>query len=206
MTPESALLYFLAIFVFAVTPGPGIFAILARGMASGARACWPLALGMTLSDLFYLLLAFHGLAVLAEHYSEAFTLIRYAGAAYLFYLAWKLWRSPVGAAAALAVVPRRSDIVKGFLQGFLISASNPKVILFYIAFLPTFVDLTALAAGDMPLTVALTFAGLMLGLMLVAAGAGGARRFLQTERAMRGANRSAGALMAAAGAFLVAKG
>ncbi|WP_444676760.1 hypothetical protein [Halomonas sp. E19] len=41
MTPESALLYFLAIFVFAVTPGPGIFAILARGMASGARACWP---------------------------------------------------------------------------------------------------------------------------------------------------------------------
>lgn len=205
MSPESAFLYFLAIFVFAVTPGPGIFAILARGMASGARACWPLALGMTVSDILYLLLAFHGLAVLAEHWSEAFTLIRYAGAGYLFYLAWKLWTTPVSR-NELAPESRRADLVKGFVQGFLISASNPKVILFYIAFLPTFVDLAALASGDMLLTVSLTFAGLMLGLMLVAVGAAGARRFLQTERAMRGANRTAGGLMAAAGAFLVAKG
>ncbi|MCE8026448.1 MULTISPECIES: LysE family translocator [Halomonadaceae] len=205
MSPESALLYFLAIFIFAVTPGPGIFAILARGMSAGARACWPLALGMTVSDLLYLMLAFHGLAVLAEHWGEAFTMIRYVGAAYLFYLAWKLWTSPVGE-ADLSAGSRRVDIVKGFLQGFLISASNPKVILFYIAFLPTFVDLVALASGDMLLTVSLTFVGLMLGLMLVAVGAASARRWLQSERAMKGANRSAGALMVAAGAFLVAKG
>ncbi|WP_340638742.1 LysE family translocator [Vreelandella lionensis] len=83
MTIESALTYFLAIFVFAVTPGPGIFALLAKGMSAGTRPCIPLALGMTVSDVIYLLLAFDGLAALAENWGEAFTLLRYAGAAYL---------------------------------------------------------------------------------------------------------------------------
>ena len=205
MSLESALFYLFAIFVFAVTPGPGIFALLARGMASGARSCVSLALGMTVSDLIYLLLAFYGLAAIAENWSEAFTLVRYLGAAYLFYLGWKMWTAPVKA-EPLAPEQRRVDVVKGFLQGFLISASNPKVILFYIAFLPTFIDLTVLGSADMGLVVGLTFIGLMAGLMLVASGASSARRFLQTERAMKGANRSAGSLMVAAGAFLVAKG
>ena len=53
MTIESALTYFLAIFVFAVTPGPGIFALLAKGMSAGTRPCIPLALGMTVSDVIY---------------------------------------------------------------------------------------------------------------------------------------------------------
>ncbi|MFW3613479.1 LysE family translocator [Billgrantia antri] len=205
MPLESALLYIVAIFVFAVTPGPGVFALLARGMASGARVCVPLALGMTLSDLLYLLLAFYGLAAIAENWSEAFTVIRYLGAAYLLYLGWKMWTAPVEA-EPLAPELQRGDAVKGFLQGFLISASNPKVILFYIAFLPTFIDLTALASHDMVLVVGLTFVSLMAGLMLVASGASSARQFLQTKRAMKGANRSAGTLMAAAGAFLIAKG
>ncbi|WP_355661161.1 LysE family translocator [Halomonas salifodinae] len=205
MSLESALLYLVAIFVFAVTPGPGVFVLLARGMASGARSCVSLALGMTASDLIYLLLAFYGLAAIAENWSEAFTVIRYLGAAYLLYLGWKMWTAPVQA-EPLAPEQRRGDAMKGFLQGFLISASNPKVILFYIAFLPTFIDLTALGGSDMGLVVGLTFAGLMTGLMLVASGASRARRFLQTERAMKGANRSAGSLMVAAGAFLIAKG
>ncbi|SDM68899.1 Threonine/homoserine/homoserine lactone efflux protein [Franzmannia pantelleriensis] len=205
MSLESALLYLFAILVFAVTPGPGVFALLARGMASGVRSCVSLALGMTVSDLIYLLLAFYGLAAVAENWSEAFTVIRYLGAAYLLYLGWKMWSAPIEA-EPLAPELRKVDVMKGFLQGFLISASNPKVILFYIAFLPTFIDLSALSPADMGLVVGLTFAGLMIGLMLVASGASSARRFLQTERAMKGANRSAGALMVAAGAFLIAKG
>jgi len=53
MTIESALTYFLAIFVFAVTPGPGIFALLAKGMSAGTRPCIPRALGMTVSGVIY---------------------------------------------------------------------------------------------------------------------------------------------------------
>ncbi len=58
----------------------------------------------------------------------------------------------------------RRDIFKSFLQGFLISASNPKVILFYIAFLPTFIDLTVLNRSDMFLVVGLTLVGLMISI------------------------------------------
>ncbi|MBR2513850.1 MAG: LysE family translocator [Halomonas sp.] len=210
MTIESALTYFLAIFVFAITPGPGIFALLAKGMSAGARPCLPLALGMTLSDLIYLLLAFYGLAALAENWGEAFTVLRYVGAAYLFYLGWKMWTAEVTNHTLLSAqhnssVPTR-DAIKGLTQGFLISASNPKVILFYIAFLPTFIDLTVLNRSDMVLVVGLTMVGLMLGLMLVASFASSARRFFQSERAQKGTNRTAGSLMLAAGAFLIAKG
>lgn len=205
ITFESAVTYFLAIFIFAITPGPGIFALLARGMASGARACLPLALGMAVSDIIYLLLAFYGLAALADHWGEAFTILRYAGAAYLFYLGWKMWTAPIEAAPP-AMEQRRGDIFKSFVQGFLISAYNPKVILFYIAFLPTFIDLTLLDKADMVATVGLTLVGFILGLMLVASGASRARRFFQSERAIKGTNRTAGSLMVAAGTFLVAKG
>lgn len=210
MTIESAATYFLAIFVFAVTPGPGIFALLAKGMSVGARPCIPLALGMTASDIIYLLLAFYGLAALAENWGEAFTLLRYAGAAYLFYLGWKMWTAEV---TDYTLAPTQQgggglskDALKGFTQGFLISASNPKVILFYIAFLPTFIDLTVLNRSDMFLVVGLTLVGLMMGLMLVASFASSARRFFQSERAQKGTNRTAGSLMVAAGAFLIAKG
>lgn len=209
MTIESALTYFLAIFIFAVTPGPGIFALLAKGMAAGTRQCVPLALGMTASDIIYLLLAFYGLAALAENWGEAFTVLRYVGAAYLFYLGWQMWTAEVTNHALTSAYNNSvstRDALKGFTQGFLISASNPKVILFYIAFLPTFIDLTVLNSSDMFLVVGLTLAGLMLGLMLVASFASSARRFFQSERAQKGTNRTAGSLMVAAGAFLIAKG
>ncbi|WP_338100610.1 LysE family translocator [Salinicola corii] len=91
------------------------------------------------------------------------------------------------------------------MQGFLISASNPKVILFYIAFLPTFVDLERLGGSALALLAGLTVAGLMAGLCLVAAGAARARRALRSPRAQRRLNRGAGSLMIGAGALLIAK-
>ncbi|GGF66661.1 hypothetical protein GCM10011332_20960 [Terasakiella brassicae] len=57
MTPESALTFFLAIFIFGITPGPGVFAILARAMMDGSRACFMLSLGMAISDILYLIAA-----------------------------------------------------------------------------------------------------------------------------------------------------
>ncbi len=94
MTFESAVTYLLAIFLFAITPGPGVFALIATGMNAGFRRCISLTVGMTLSDVLYLLLATFGLATLAEHWGEVFGVIRVLGALYLFYLGWKLWTSP----------------------------------------------------------------------------------------------------------------
>lgn len=201
MSAESALVFFVAIFIFSITPGPGVFAILARAMTEGAAACITLALGMASSDIIYLVFACYGLAAIAEHWGGLFTVIRILGAAYLLYLGWKMWRARPDMATEAAAI-KSSDQVKSFIQGFLISASNPKVILFYIAFLPTFMDLSMLTAQDIVLASVITLVGLMLGTMLIAVSASWARTKFRSERAMRGLNRVAGSIMMAAGAYI----
>jgi len=204
MSPESALSFFIAILIFGITPGPGVFAILARALTRGAANCFLLALGMTLSDILYLIAACYGLAAIAQHWSEVFTLIRIAGAIYLCYLGWKMWTAPLQL-DNLEQKDSKADQTKSLLQGFLISASNRKVILFYIAFLPTFIDIDSLNNTDIAIASGLTLIALMLGLMLIAHFAAKARHWLRSEIAVRRLNRSAGSIMVAAGAYLMAR-
>lgn len=204
MTIESALSFFLAIVIFGITPGPGVFAILARALVNGTSDCFMLALGMTISDIVYLVAACFGLAAIATHWSGLFTIIRIVGAVYLVYLGWKMWTAPLDLNATEKPGCKTGRGLS-FLQGFLISASNPKVILFYIAFLPTFMDLAVLSHSDILLAVLLTFIGLMLGLMLIATFASKARRWFQSERAVKRLNRSAGSIMVGAGVFLASR-
>lgn len=205
MSFESGITFFIAIFIFAITPGPGVFAILARALVSGSTSCLSLCFGMTISDVVYLVLACFGLATIAENYGAVFTVIRFAGAGYLLYLAWKMWFSKVN-----VDLQEHHHVHRGYLtgcvQGFLISASNPKVILFYIAFLPSFMDLTILSHRDIVLVAGLTIIALMLGLMLVAVCAASARKMFGSERALKRLNRTAGGIMAGAGVYLVSNG
>jgi threonine/homoserine/homoserine lactone efflux protein len=145
-------------------------------------------------------------AVIANNWSELFTVIRVVGAIYLVYLGWKMWNAPLDL-EAMENDPegKKKGMALGFLQGFLISASNPKVILFYIAFLPTFMDLTVLSNTDIVLASFLTLIGLMLGLMMIAVFASKARRWFKSEAAVKRLNRSAGSIMAGAGAYLISR-
>ncbi|PLX87394.1 MAG: LysE family translocator [Desulfuromonas sp.] len=202
MSWEIAFTFFVAVFIFGITPGPGVFAILGRALISGTSACFPLALGMVISDIIYMVLACYGLSALAEHWGEAFLVVRIVGAAYLIYLGVKMWRARSEHSLS-ADTPARAKTRWSFLQGFIISASNPKVILFYIAFLPTFMDLTVLSHMDIALAAMLTLVALMAGLMLIAAGATSARYYFRSPRGAKTLNRSAGAVMIGAGAYLV---
>lgn len=204
MTLESSIAFFLAVFVFSITPGPGVFAIIARALMNGAPSCFFLSLGMTISDILYLVAACFGLAVIATQWSEVFLVIRVLGAVYLFYLGWKMWTAPIKLGTE-KVSTNAAGHLFSFLQGFLISASNPKVILFYIAFLPTFMDLAALSLPDIGLASLLTLISLMLGLSSIAWFASAARKFFESERAAKSINRGAGAIMISAGAFLLGK-
>lgn len=204
MSFSAAITFLLAIIIFAVTPGPGVFAILGRALIRGARSCVALGFGMAISDIVYLLLACMGLAAIAESFGELFTIIRFAGAGYLFYLAWKMWHAPVNI-NVITKEQAKGDVIMSFIQGFLISASNPKVILFYIAFLPSFIDLTSFTTNDIILVSILTLIGLMIGLMAIAIGASSARRQLNSTKAVTRLNRTAGSIMAGAGAFLLSR-
>jgi len=205
MSLESALSFLVIIFIFAITPGPGVFALLARSLTSGIKPCISMALGMAISDVLYLILACFGLAIIAEQWSGLFTAIRIVGAFYLFYLGYKMWTAPTTLLQNTSSKNAHS-VFKGFMQGFFISASNPKVIFFYIAFLPTILDLNSLTTADIALASALTLVGLMLGLMLIAISAASARRFFKSKGAVKGLNRVSGSIMIGAGSYLALRG
>ncbi len=205
MSLESAITFFIAIFIFGITPGPGVFAILARAMVDGPKKCVMLAMGMIGSDVIYLILACFGLATIAENWSEVFTAIRYLGASYLIYLGYKMIKSLPQIKSDIQAeteAQKEKAMLASFTQGFLISASNPKVILFYISFLPTFIDLTVLTAQDIALVSVLSSIALMSGLMLIAFGASRMAGMLKTPVAHQRLNRGAGSIMIAAGAYL----
>ncbi len=205
MSLEAAITFTIAIFIFGITPGPGLFAVLARALNSGAKSCIPLSFGMAISDVVYLVLATYGLAVIAENYSALFMAIRLIGAAYLMYLGWKMWIAKVDEEIQGNKFSR-STWLSSLLQGFLISMSNPKVILFYIAFLPTFIDLTKLSVSDVVIASALTLFALMVSLNLVAVMASSVRKYLKSQKALQRLNRTAGGIMIGAGIYLVSKG
>lgn len=205
MSLEASISFFIAIFIFGITPGPGTFALLGKALSNGIKDCLPMSLGMTISDIVYLILATLGLAVIAENYSGLFLIIRFIGAIYLMYLGWKMWTAAVETEVA-QIMNKTSTFIKSFIQGFLISASNPKVILFYIAFLPTFIDLTKLTTSDILLLSILTFFALMLGLMMVSYGASSVKQYLKSEEATKRLNRTAGIIMFVAGLFLLSRG
>ncbi|MFT5068773.1 MAG: threonine/homoserine/homoserine lactone efflux protein [Candidatus Paceibacteria bacterium] len=207
MTVEFCLAYFVAVLIFSITPGPGVFALMAKALKQGGNACWGLALGMTMSDIIYLLLVVWGLAYIANEYQLIFTLIRWCGATYLFYLAWQVWHAPVELnTTALAVTGSKgANFVLSYAEGMLISATNPKVMLFYIAFLPTFIDLTLLTSQGVVLVVGLNFIALMMGLMLIAYSAGKARKLFSQHKSVQRLNRITAGLMGTAGLLILTR-
>ena len=210
MTLEFSLAYFVAVFIFSITPGPGVFALIAKALKEGGHSCWGLALGMTMSDVAYLLLVVWGLAYIANEYQVIFTVIRWCGAAYLFYLAWGIWHASIEVDGGdISKVATKRKKAAGFLlsyaEGMLISATNPKVMLFYIAFLPTFVDLTVLTTKGVVLVVGLNFVALMLGLMLIAFSASKARKIFSQHKAVQRLNRITAGLMATAGLLILTR-
>ena len=202
MSFEAAVTFFVSIFIFAITPGPGVFAILAKAMVEGPKKCIIMALGMVASDLLYLQLACFGLATIADNWSDIFLIIRYLGAGYLIYLGYKMITAFTHNQPLSNQQKSQQTPLTSFSHGFLISASNPKVILFYVSFLPTFIDLTRLHGSDLILISVLSSIALMTAIMLVAYGASRLANVIKTPIAQQRLNKTAGSIMIAAGAYL----
>jgi threonine/homoserine/homoserine lactone efflux protein len=122
-----------------LTPGPDMTLVLAQSAGRGVRAGLAAALGIGVGALFHMALAAFGLAALLAASPLAFDTVRYAGAAYLVWIAWSLIRSPRAAgptddSAAEALTAR------AFRQGVITNVLNPKVALFFMAYLPQFVN------------------------------------------------------------------
>ena len=138
--PLATLLAFLAAsLVLAVTPGPGVFFVVARTLAHGRRAGLASVAGVALGNLGNAAAAALGLAALLAVSSLAFTAVRIAGAAYLVWLAIQALRASAPSGASEADLAPASPW-RLFREGFVVALLNPKTALFFAAFLPQFVD------------------------------------------------------------------
>lgn len=186
----------------AASPGPAVAAVLARVIAKGSSGMIWFVLGLMLGDLLWLSAAVFGLAALAALFQPLFLVLKYLGAAYLLYLAWKLWHAPAIAASA---EPVRGQGAKLFGGGLLLAMGNPKTMLFYLALLPTLIDLPSLnAIGFIELTavVVVVFAIVFTGYVMLATQA---RRVFTSPRAIRMVNRTSGVAMAGAAAAVAVR-
>jgi threonine/homoserine/homoserine lactone efflux protein len=147
--------------LLSLAPGPDLLFIVANGVAGGRKAGVLAALGMSTGLALHTVAAAFGLGALIQAAPQALTVIRIAGAVFLFYLAVTTWRSSRERLAPTAV-PRRS-LRRTYLMATLTNLANPKVILFYLAFVPQFLGT---GGGAWPVTAQL----LVLGLVLIVVG------------------------------------
>ncbi len=202
MSQLSFLTFSIVLLVAVISPGPAIAALVARILSRGTDGIAAFCAGLVLGDLIWLSCAMFGLAALAALFQPIFLIVKYLGAAYLLFLAVKLWRD---SGAPVTAEPVRGQGLQLFGAALLLSMGNPKIMLFYLALMPTVIDLASLTATDMvelAAIVALVVSVVLAGYVLLASQA---RRMFTSPRALRTVNRTAGLAMAGAAAAIVAR-
>lgn len=196
MELSALLLFAAALFVNAGSPGPSIAALVARVISRGIGSVLPFLAAMWIGEALWLVAALLGLGVLAEMFHSVFLVIKYAGVAYLIWLAVKMWRAPV--TMEEGTLPDEGDRFRMFLTGMALTIGNPKIMVFYIALLPSLIDLqTVTLLGGVEL-VATALAVMMTVDLTWAVAASWARGWLKSPRAMRLANRASATAMTGA--------
>ncbi len=205
MTLYSAFGFAMAMLILAASPGPGVFATTARAMSSGFRPALAVIWGIVLGDIIFLLFAAFGLSVVARVLGNLFFIVKIGGGGYLVWLGIKIWlQKPEPDQDRQQAAISRSKW-GNFASGLIITLSNPKVILFYCGFLPTFLDLSALTIVDLALVVVIITAVLSGVLITYAYLASRARKIFTRDKAVKRLNRAAGGVMIAAGVAIATR-
>ena len=196
--PSTIILFVTASVALLVVPGPTIALVIARSLAEGRRVALPLVLGVGLGDLVAAGTALAGAGALLAASATAFTIVKLVGALYLLWLGVRLFRAearPPGGEGA----PASGGAWSAFRDGFLVTLLNPKGILFFVAFVPQFVDPERPYPAQAAFFVA-TFAALgVLNGAAYALGASSLRGALRQPAVMRAVNRAGGTIVAASG-------
>jgi threonine/homoserine/homoserine lactone efflux protein len=193
----SALLIFAGtVALVAGSPGPSVAALVARVIARGHRGVIPFLAAMWIGEAIWLGFAVFGLAMIAQTFNLAFLAIKYLGLAYLVYLAYKMWSAPISAKEGR--LPSADSSFRLFLTGLAITLGNPKIMMLYMALLPTLLDLAHVSLigwGELTLTLFVVLAAIDLSYVLLAARA---RQFIRGAKATRFANKCSAVAMGGA--------
>ena len=203
MTLLSTLSFTVAMLLLAASPGPGVFATVSRSLTSGFRPALIVIAGIILGDIIFLLFAIFGLAILAQTLGKFFVVIKLLGGGYLIWQGIKIFCSSTS--TTRNNTKETTSVPGNFASGLFITLGNPKVILFYCGFLPTFVSLSALTLADIFIIITVIVAVLSTVLSTYAWLASSARKLLNTSRQTKRLNQIAGTTMATAGVVIASR-
>lgn len=195
------LFYAGALVVLFATPGPVWVALLARAMSGGFNAAWPLAIGVTIGDALWPLVAIYGLTWIVTQFSQFMAAMHWVAAITFVVMGILLIRN-AGRGISSDSRLTKPGLWAGFATGVAVVVGNPKAILFYMGVLPGFFDLTRVTAPDIAAIIALSVAIPLTGNLALAASIDRARRLLTSPAALRRMNLTAGVLMIAVGIII----
>lgn len=201
VSPEHFAAFVVASVILLVIPGPTIVMVITQSLAHGRKVALASVMGVGLGDLVATSLSIAGAGALLATSATLFQVLKFVGAAYLIWIGYKMWRTPATvpdmSEAALPATSVRSAMI--FRDSFLVTALNPKGILFFVAFVPQFIDP---ATPYLPQAAIYVITFTLLGIInaaMFAFAAAGARRTIRQPKVMRAALRTGGSLLMMAG-------
>ena len=199
MTMETWLSFVLVVCVFAIIPGPTVILVVGQSIANGSRAIIPLTAGVVTGDFVAMSLSLIGLGAVLAASSVLFGVLKWFGVCYLIYLGIKAWRTePQGIAGDTGqlepVLPKTL-----FKSSFLVTALNPKDIVFFVAFLPQFVDSSRPVVLQFAVLMATFLAIVTVSVSCFATFAGAVKHRIQGVQAQKRMNRASGCVLLGAG-------
>lgn len=201
MTVETWIAFVAASAIMLAIPGPTILLVISYALGYGRRSASASVAGVALGDFTAMTASMLGLGALLATSATLFTILKWIGAAYLIYLGIKLWRAPINDKSADKTIESAEKPKRIFLHTYVVTALNPKSIIFFVAFLPQFIS------PSLPLVPQLLiFESTFLVLATVNAAiyalmASMARETIRQSGVQRAINRVGGSLMIAAGLF-----
>lgn len=197
---ENWIAFVAASIVMLAIPGPTILLVISYALGHGRKAGTATVAGVALGDFTAMTASMLGLGALLATSASLFTVLKWVGAAYLIYLGIKLWRAPVvGAQSSDADVTGRERPLRIFLHTYVVTALNPKSIVFFVAFLPQFLVptlpwLPQMVIFEVNFLVLATINAALYGLL-----ASAARNTIRKPSVQKVVNRTGGSLLIGAG-------
>ena len=191
----------IAAFIFGISPGPGTLAALSISTTRGLRSGLILSAGEAVGDITYLTLAILSLGYLAQILEPAMIVVRWLGAGYLIYLGISQFRL-----ASLNInsnTPSSKNLIRLFFMGFLIGGTNPKVILFYLSFIPLFIDLSNIDLTTGLQIASTVYVSVFASLVVVCIAGNQIKSWINKPRSIKTLNRITGTIMIFVGLLLV---
>lgn len=192
-----------SVILLGLSPGPGAFAIISRSLSDGFNKSLFIIFGIALSHIIYVLVTIYGLDYITSKFENLFLLVKYAGGLYLIYLGYKLWNKNM----KFNSTDKSRDVSNrmNFMAGVMIAFSNPKAIIFYLGFLPAFINLKTLVFHEIVSVVFIVPLSLASVLIFYAFIASKAKKIMKTDIYVRRLNRISAFMMFTVGFLIMFK-